>query len=153
MSWSKKKKARTAKTYSPQKGEGRGENWWWVEDPCGSSKRDRKETDLDRGHIVVPIRSLVVHRRGFQVAPDCGHGLGSAGYDFRVPAVGSRDLPSRTSANCGELQRTSPEPLRNSRISSNPNETRWMQTWRKWGYLNASQRTFEILKEPSRTWD
>ena len=31
--------------------------------------------------------------------------------------------PQRTSANCGELQRTSPEPLRNSRISSNPSET------------------------------
>ena len=37
------------------------------------SRRDRKETDLDRA------ASLVVHRRGFQVAHDRGHGLGNAG--------------------------------------------------------------------------
>ena len=53
--------------------------------------------------IVVSIKSLVVHRRGFQVAHDRGHGLGSAGYDFRMPNVGRRDLPSRTSANLSEL--------------------------------------------------
>ena len=99
------------------RGRGRGPPQW---------RRDRKDTDLDRAASSYPSSPSSSTDEGSKslMTVDTGSAVLATIFVCQLSgAVIYLRGPQRTSANCGELQRTSPEPLRNSRISSNPHET------------------------------